>query len=66
MIALSESPNLFDNLARYLIDESYTHKVDTLRAQVHTSVGHTEDVAPEKNILDKLDEAISRLQNDEG
>ena len=66
MIPLSESPNLFDNLARYLIDESYTHKVDTLRAQIHTSVGHMENVAPEKTLLDKLEETISRLQNDEG
>ena len=66
IVSLSESPDFFEKFAKHVIDENYTNKLKTIRAQIHTSVGHTEDVAPKKNILDKLDEAISRLQNDEG
>lgn len=47
-IFLSDSPDWFEKLAENFVDESYTHKIETLRAQIHTSVGHTEDVAPEK------------------
>ena len=66
MISLSESPDWYEYFAKFLVHEGYTYKVKTIRAQIHTSVGHMENVVPEKNLLDKLEETISRLQNDEG
>ena len=62
MISLSESPDWYKYFAKFFVDEGYTYKVKTLRAQIHTSVGHTENVLPEKNLLDKLEATISSLQ----
>ena len=63
MISLSESPDWYEYFSKFFVDEGYTYKVKTLRAQIHTSIGHTENVAPEKNLLDKLEETISSLQD---
>ena len=62
-ISLSDSPEWFEVFAKNFIDENYMHKVETLRAQIHTSVGHTEDVTPERSFLDRLDTTIANLQN---
>ena len=65
IVSLSESPDFFEKFAKHVIDENYTNKLKTIRVLIHTSVGHLENVAPDKNLLDKLDATISTLQNEE-
>ena len=51
MVNLSEPLNWMEELAREFISDK---PIKTLRAQIHTSVGHTEDVKPARNLLEKL------------
>ena len=41
------------------------HSINSLRAQIHTSVGHTENVKPEENLLTTLNDASSSETGEE-
>ncbi len=52
-------------LAQYLVEEGFSDKsLKTLRAQIHTSVGHTEDVVPDEVVLQKLKEEIEAISDE--
>lgn len=51
MINFVETPNWMTDFCKSL---SSRKDIDTLRAQIHTSVGHTENVKPDESFLDEL------------
>ena len=53
MVNFSEAPKWLERFAEDFISDN---KIDTLRAQIYTSVGHTENVKPEDSLLEKLRE----------
>lgn len=55
-VNFTESPNWIEEFANEVVSG---HDIHTLRAQVHTSVGHTENVKPDKELLDALSGAIT-------
>ena len=53
MVNFSESPDWMKEFVEGFISDK---PIKTLRAQIHTSIGHTEDVKPEKEFLAELQE----------
>lgn len=53
MVNFSESPDWMKEFVERFISDK---PIKTLRAQIHTSIGHTEDVKPEKEFLAELQE----------
>lgn len=51
MIYFSEAPNWIQEFSEKVVSD---RDISTLRAQINTSVGHTVDVRPEENFLNKL------------
>jgi hypothetical protein len=54
-VSFDEAPNWPKKFLEF-VDEGH-EPIETLRAQFHTSVGHSTEVAPEDNVLKKLEEA---------
>ena len=57
VVNLTESPNWIEKFANEVVSG---HDIHTLRAQIHTSVRHTETVKPDKELLDALSGARRR------
>ena len=51
MVNFSESPDWMKEFVKEFVSD---RPLKTLRAQIHTSVGHTENVKPEKEFLEEL------------
>ena len=56
MVNFSESPDWMQDFSRDFISKD---SIDSLRARIHTSVGYTKYVKPEKELLKRLKDACS-------
>lgn len=54
LVYFSESPNWMRDFIADFVQDVSDKSINTLRAQIHTSVGHTVDVVPEQSLLEKL------------
>lgn len=54
-VFLSDSPHWLGELARDFVDPQAGRPASTLRAQIFTSVGHTEIVVPESGLVERLE-----------
>ena len=59
VIDFEESPGWMRDFATEMVQDGSTRFLKTLRAQVHTSVGHTETVKPDKSFLDEIQEILA-------
>ncbi len=55
--SFSEQPDWMRNFSAAFIKNTTRRHVKTLRVQIHTSVGHTENVIPAESFLKELEEA---------
>ena len=53
-IYFTESPNWMRDFVAEFVQDVSDKSINTLRAQIHTSVGHSIDVVPEQSLLEKL------------
>ena len=54
LVFFSERPNWMEKFSNEFIEDISDKTIKTLRAQIHTSVGYTENVIPAKSLLEKL------------
>ena len=54
IIDFTESPNWMKDFVTQFIRDVSDKSLNTLRAQIHTSLGHSIDVVPEQSLLEKL------------
>ena len=54
MYLIHDFPAWASNFKSVFLKEFNDEGLKTLRLQIHTSVGHTENVVPERNLLDRL------------
>ena len=59
MTDFEESPNWMSEFASGFVKDGSNKSLKTLRAQIHTSVGHTLDVRPERAFLKELKELLA-------
>ena len=62
MVFFSERPNWMEKFSNDFIEDISDKTIKTLRAQIHTSVGHTKDVIPARSLLEKL-KKINKMNN---
>ena len=54
IVYFSESPNWMRDFIADFVHDVSEKSINTLRAQIHTSVGHSIDVVPEQSLLERL------------
>ena len=57
MVSFAHTPTWFTEFANGFLKSLSDKELDTLVAQVHTSVGETVEVKPEKDLVDRLKQA---------
>ena len=55
----SESSHWLRDFARDFVEPQSGRPASSLRAQIHTSIGHTEVVVPESNLVERLESTVS-------
>ena len=58
MTDFEESPNWMSTFAKDFVKDGSDKSLKTLRAQIHTSVGHIENVVPDKALLAELKQLL--------
>ncbi len=58
MTDLEESPDLIRKFATDFVKDGSDKSLKTLRAQIHTSVGHTENIVPDQPLLKELRDSL--------
>lgn len=59
--SFKDSPNWIADFASGFVQDTSDKNLKTLRARIHTSIGKTIEIVPEKNLLDRL-----RVMNKKG
>jgi hypothetical protein len=62
MVSLGETPNWYREFATGFVQDLSEESLKTLVAQIHTSVGQTIEVHPEKELLNALKTAAIEAQ----
>jgi hypothetical protein len=58
MVSLGETPDWYREFATGFVQDLSDESLKTLVAQIHTSIGQTIEVHPEKELLDALKTAV--------